>query len=66
MAATMLLAGCATLHDPGWEGADAQPFDQARAQCEAEAAAVAAGDARDAAFAACMAAKGWTRPAAQR
>lgn len=54
-----VLAGCAT-HDPGWRGAGAEPFDGAKAACEAEVAGVAAHD-RAAAFEACMARRGWTR-----
>ena len=53
------LAACAT-HDPGWRGAGAEPFDGAKAACEAEVAAVVASE-REAAFDACMAARGWTR-----
>ena len=56
------VAGCASTGDAGWQGRDAQPFDAAKAQCEAEAAA-SGGDAGPAAFEACMQAKGWTRPA---
>jgi hypothetical protein len=55
-------AGCATLHDRGWQGSGAEPFDGAKAACEAEAAAKPEGAARTEAFEACMAAKGWRRP----
>lgn len=55
----LLLAACAT-HDPGWSGSGAEPFDAAKADCEAEAAALPAAG-RDAAFEACMARRGWTR-----
>ena len=67
--ATMLVlamgvSGCASMTDAGWQGLDAEPFDAAKAQCDAEAAARATdGDAGTAAFEACMQAKGWTRPA---
>lgn len=57
-----LAAGCASLHDAGWSGSGAEPFDAAKAACEAEAAAKPAGAARTEAFEACMAARGWRRP----
>lgn len=53
------LAACAT-HVPGWRGAGAEPFDGAKAACEAEVAGVAPSK-RDDAFEACMATRGWTR-----
>lgn len=53
------LAACAT-HDPGWRGAGAEPFDGAKAACEAEVATVDAHD-RGSAFEACMARRGWAR-----
>lgn len=57
------VGGCASTMDAGWQGRDAEPFDSAKAQCEARAAAQATdGDATTAAFEACMQAKGWTRP----
>ena len=60
----MGMTGCASVTDAGWHGRDAQPFDAAKAQCDAEATANAAdGDARTAAFEACMQTRGWTRPA---
>ena len=59
--ATLALAGCASLHDAGWKGTDAEPFDGARAACESEAASTPEGAARAAAFDACMAGKGWHR-----
>jgi hypothetical protein len=55
------LAGCASLHESGWKGTDAAPFDGAKAACEAEAAAQPEGTARAEAFDACMASKGWHR-----
>lgn len=59
----MVVSGCASMADAGWQGRDAEPFDAAKAQCDARAAAQATdGDARTAAFEACMQAKGWTRP----
>lgn len=59
MLLSCLLAACAT-HDPGWRGADAEPFDRAQAACETEVGALA-GPERETAFEACMARKGWTR-----
>ena len=59
--AGLALAGCASLHDAGWKGTDAAPFDGAKAACEAEAAASPEGAARAEAFDACMAGKGWHR-----
>lgn len=56
---SLVLAGCAT-HDPGWRGTDAEPFDDAKAACEAEVAGLSAA-AREAAFESCMAKRGWTR-----
>ena len=61
MLAALAAAGCASLHDAGWTGEGAEPFDGARAACEAEAVATPAGDARTRAFEACMAGKGWHR-----
>ncbi|HEU4991467.1 MAG TPA: hypothetical protein VFT52_03125 [Luteimonas sp.] len=59
--AGLALGGCASLHDSGWKGTDAAPFDGAKAACEAEAAAQPEGTARAEAFDACMAGKGWHR-----
>lgn len=56
-----LASGCASMGHEGWQGAGAQPFDGAKTRCEAEAAA-SAGDARTAAFEACMESQGWHRP----
>ena len=61
LALATLLGGCVSM-DPGWQGTGAQPFDQAKADCEQEAAGMAFGDARESAFEACMASKGWNRP----
>lgn len=61
IAAALSLAACASLHDAGWKGTDAEPFDGARAACESEAAAAPAGEGRTAVFDACMAGKGWHR-----
>jgi hypothetical protein len=61
IAAALSLAACASLHDAGWQGSGAEPFDGAKGACESEAAATPAGDARVAAFDACMAGKGWHR-----
>lgn len=57
----MATAGCATLHDNGWSGDGAEPYDGARTACEAEAASKPAGPERTASFDACMATKGWHR-----
>ena len=60
--AMLAVAGCATVDGGrGWSGDGAQPFDGARAACEAEAAAKPAGAERTQALDACMAAKGWHR-----
>ena len=56
-----LAAACATTSGGGWRGEGAQPFDGARAQCEADASDQPAGAARTAAFEACMAEQGWHR-----
>jgi hypothetical protein len=57
----VLLSACASMHDNGWQGDDAQPFDAAKDRCEAESATVPKGDARRQAFEACMAGQGWHR-----
>ena len=54
------LAACAT-NEPGWTGSGAAPFDSAQAECQVQVEGTAAGAERDAAFQACMAARGWTR-----
>jgi hypothetical protein len=61
----VLVSGCASMgKNEGWQGVDAQPFDTAKALCEAEAVARAdPADVRTAAFEACMASQGWHRPA---
>lgn len=65
LAAAAALSACATVNEPGWTGSGAEPFDAARADCEAQAAGQsspnATDDQRRAAFEACMAARGWTR-----
>ena len=58
-ALAVLAAGCATTHDPGWQGTGATPFDAAQAECRAEAAGQPQ-DSRDERFNACMAGHGWT------
>lgn len=55
--AIFALSACASVNDDGWTGSNAEPFDSARAACAGEAQAE-----RGAAFEACMAGKGWTRP----
>jgi hypothetical protein len=61
VAASLLgLAACAT-NEPGWTGSGAAPFGSAQAECEGQLDGTAAGSERDAAFQACMAARGWTR-----
>lgn len=57
--ACAVISACASTHDPGWQGADAEPFDAAQQACAAEAADVPDRNAR---FHACMAERGWTRP----
>jgi hypothetical protein len=59
-ALAVLLAGCATTRDPGWQGRGATPFDAAQVECRAEAA-VSPESHREARFTACMARHGWTR-----
>lgn len=61
----LLLAGCATTRDPGWQGNEATPFGAAQAQCRAEATASPESD-REGRFTACMARHGWTRGGAPR
>jgi hypothetical protein len=62
MLAALAAAGCASLHDAGWTGEGAEPFDSAKTACDAEAATRPEGAARTEAFEACMVAKGWRRP----
>lgn len=62
--AALVAAGCAStgaVDARGWSGEGAEPFDGARAACEADAAAMPAGEARRVAFETCMARKGWHR-----
>lgn len=54
--AIFALTACA-VNDAGWTGANAEPFDGARAACAAETSSD-----HGSAFEACMAEKGWTRP----
>ena len=54
------LAACVT-NEPGWTGSGAAPFDSAQAECQGQVDGTATSAERDAAFAACMAARGWTR-----
>ncbi len=63
LAPVLLLAGCATTTEPGWQGTGARPFDGARASCQAPVQASAdEAEAQGAtAFAACMRTHGWTR-----
>lgn len=59
---TCLLGACATTGgNGGWHGENAQPYDGAKAACEAEVAGMAQ-DTRTQAFEACMATRGWHRP----
>lgn len=55
-AALVFLSSCASANDPGWTGADAVPFDSAKARCEIETQST-----EGEAFEACMAALGWRR-----
>ena len=57
----ILLSACATRHEPGWQGNDAQPFGEAHAVCQNEHKAAAAFE-RDMVYRHCMARHGWTRP----
>lgn len=59
LAVAGLVTACASADAPGWSGAGAEPFDGARAACEAESARA---PVPATAFEACMAARGWTRP----
>ncbi|AQR60320.1 hypothetical protein BZG35_00605 [Brevundimonas sp. LM2] len=59
LSAALMTSGCITVidakgDDDAWHGNNAQPFDAARADCDART------ESRDA-FRACMAEKGWTR-----
>lgn len=54
--ALVSLCACAT-SDPGWTGEGATPFDTAQTNCEIETE-----NQNNAAFEACMASNGWTRP----
>ncbi|WP_428151353.1 hypothetical protein [Brevundimonas sp.] len=61
-AAALMTSGCITVidadsDDTAWHGNNAQPFDEARAQCRADNHGRHVEDA----FRDCMAAKGWTR-----
>lgn len=57
LGALVLLSACATSESRGWTGSGAEPFDGAQAACRAQAQGQ-----DEAAFEACMAGKGWTRP----
>ncbi len=57
LAALALLSACATSDSRGWTGSGAEPFDAAQADCRAQSQGQG-----EAAFEACMAGKGWTRP----
>ncbi len=57
----LLLAACATGSSYGRHGDHATPFDTARKNCDALAAAQSEGQARDATFDACMNGEGWQR-----
>lgn len=46
VAVAVLVAGCATTHDPGWQGTGATHFDAAQAECRAEAATLPRGQPR--------------------
>ncbi len=60
LAAALMTSGCIMVNgadmsdEPAWHGNNAQPFDAARADCDART------ESRDA-FRTCMAEKGWTR-----
>lgn len=58
--AATLIAGCqssGTVHEPGWAGAGATPFDEARAACMN----AADHDETSEQFLQCMKEKGWSR-----
>jgi len=63
VSAAFMTSGCVTVIDAtdsddlAWHGENAQPFDQARADCRASTGKGQHSDA----FRDCMAAKGWTR-----
>ena len=61
VAAVGLLGACA-MNQPGWRSTGAEPFDQAKAECEQKASIVTEKQNREHIFEDCMAAKGWTRP----
>ena len=56
------LSACASLHDRGWSGEGATPFDTAQATCDAKTRDLPAGEQREDAFDACMQENGWKRP----
>jgi len=63
VSAALMTSACVTVIDAtdsddlAWHGENAQPFDQARADCRASTGKGQHSDA----FRDCMAAKGWTR-----
>ncbi len=61
VAVLSVLSGCATRHDPGWQGNDAHPFGKADSLCQSEADATTLAE-RDLAYRGCMTRHGWTRP----
>ncbi len=61
LAPVLLLVGCATTTEPGWQGNGAKPFDGARASCQAQVQAISDPAQSAAAFEACMRTHGWTR-----
>lgn len=60
-AALIFQAGCATQHEPGWQGNNAHPFGTADSICTSEAKAVAKVE-RDMAYRSCMLRHGWSQP----
>jgi hypothetical protein len=62
LATSFLLGACASGHHRGWQGDNATPFDTAQADCDAKSRDLPAGNAREAAFDACMKDNGWRRP----
>lgn len=61
VATAVLVAGCASVSERGWQGTGAEPFDRASAACNTEVANVAP-ERKNEAFEACMARHGWHRP----
>lgn len=57
----LLIASCATTHEPGWSGSGATPFNAARDSCQAQAQDAGDHSAQERAFVDCMRSLGWSR-----